>query len=86
MKKDYIFLVVSVDIFDVVSGTTTVVVSTIGVVVTVLSVVVVSVVELSLHAANAPIAKTNKNFFIFNFFVDECMVLIRRALKGNPGG
>jgi hypothetical protein len=82
-EKDYIFLVVSVDIFEVVSGVTTVVVSTIGVVVTVESVVVVSVLELSLHAANAPIAQTNKSFFILIFFVDEYIVLIRTIEKGN---
>ena len=70
----------------VVSGTgaTVVFVSTVDVVT--VSVVVDSSVELSPHAAKAPIANTKRSFFIVPVFVFLMfyLVLIPSSLKGNP--
>lgn len=75
MKNDY-FLVESIDILevsaDIAEEVSTGNIAEVSGVTTVEESVVVSVVvELSLHATNAPIDKTNKNFFIVKYLVDE---------------
>jgi hypothetical protein len=70
-KKDYFAAEVSAAAAAVVSIGATTAVSTITGATVVVSTTVVSSVVDSLHAAKAPIANTNKSFFIVVVFINE---------------